>query len=126
MEGRKVLLIDDSELSLQVATDALTSDGFEVRAATQLAEFDRLLEGWQPDIILTDVNMPELSGAQLCKAIKARFKTHSVPVVLFSSLSESELERLARDCGADAYLSKSGGVDRLADELNNLCEAILW
>src|SRR5205085_2762298 len=83
--------------------DALARDGFEVRAANRLGEFDRLLEGWRPDVVLTDVNMPELSGAQLCRELKARFKSHSVPVVLLSSLSDAELERVARDCGADAY-----------------------
>ncbi len=122
----RVLLLDDSEISLEVASDILTEEGFEVRATTSLQGFDNLLEDWSPQVILTDVNMPGMTGNELCRHLKRRYETAHVPVVLCSSLPRDELERLARDCEADGFVTKSNDLDGLAEELRALCETMLW
>lgn len=122
----KVLLIDDSEVSVHMVQAVLERAGFDVRGATGLDDFDRLLRGWCPDLILTDVQMPGVTGVQLCRLLKRRYETAHVPVVLFSSLDPSALAVLARQCEADAYLCKVDGLARLPDELAMLVESILW
>ncbi|HJZ87335.1 MAG TPA: response regulator [Polyangia bacterium] len=123
--GRKILLIDDSALSRQVAQAALEEAGFDVREVATIKEFDRILLGWAPDMILTDVDMPEMTGGELCRFYKSRLPKF-VPVILFSSLSEEELAPLARACGADGFLSKRQGLQRLAQQIEELWESILW
>lgn len=122
----RVLLIDDSEISLHFALAVLSKAGYDARGSTQLDDFTAELRGWQPNVILTDVNMPGVDGVQLCRMLKARYETAHVPVVLFSSLPPEQLETLARECEADGYLSKVNGLDRLAEELELLCGSILW
>lgn len=118
--------MDDSELALMVEQHHLVSAGFDVRTAMSLSEFDSVLSDWEPDIILTDVDMPEISGDVLCRMLKKRVETKHAPVVLFSGLPDSTLARLAEEVGADGYVSKENGLDNLVDKLNSLCEAILW
>jgi len=122
----KILLIDDSEISLHFAEAALVRDGFEVRSTTSLDEFDTVVADWSPNLVLTDVNMPGMPGDELCKELKNRYETSAIPVVLFSSLDEAELAELARTCAADGYLCKRDGLDRLGAELRELCESLAW
>jgi two-component system, NtrC family, response regulator AtoC len=122
--ARRILLVDDSRLTLELERDWLTREGYEVRAASTLADFDAVLRGWAPDVVLTDVKMPEVEGPELCKIIKRRFEV--VPVILFSTLPELELAPLAEHCGADGYLSKSQGLGGLSKALHAVCEQVLW
>src|SRR5262249_10192405 len=113
----KVLLIDDSEISLHFVAGALAKAGFDVRTSMDVHEFSETLGAWRPDVILTDVSMPGITGVELCRVLKASYETAHVPVVLFSGLSHEELEVLARECEADGFLSKANGLERLPEEL---------
>jgi CheY-like chemotaxis protein len=124
--GRRVLVLDDNPLILAMAATQIEEAGFEVRTAATLAEFRATTGSWHPEIVLTDIRMPELSGHELCRALKSNHPTAAIPVVLFSGLPEDELARLARECGADGYLHKRDGLEGLAATLNELCESILW
>lgn len=123
---RKVLLIDDSEVSLHFTAGVLQRAGYEVRSSTDVYEVGGVLGGWRPDVILTDVNMPNVSGVELCRMLKSSYETAHVPVVLFSALSAAELEVLARECEADGFLSKANGLDQLPRELAFLIETALF
>ncbi len=116
----KVVLIDDSEVSLLVAETLLLTDGYDVRTAVNLAEFDEAIRDFRPDIILTDVEMPELSGTELCKRIKADPQTAHVPVVLYSAKPPHELAALAAECGADGHVCKANRHEDLPRQLAEL------
>jgi CheY-like chemotaxis protein len=122
---RKILLVDDSELTLLLEAETLTASGYEVRTAASVVEVDQILAAWAPDIILTDVKMPDMDGGDLCRFIK-RQVTRLVPIILFSNLRDDELAVLAGRCGADGYLSKSHGLDSLAQQVEELCDSIVW
>jgi CheY-like chemotaxis protein len=122
----RVLLIDDSELASEVARTVLESTGFEVRSARTLGEFNVVLTTWHPHIVLADVNMPGVSGPELCLWIKRRIDTHGVPVVLYSDMPEAALGKLADESGADAYVSKQKGLEHVSAKLSELCEQIVW
>jgi CheY-like chemotaxis protein len=125
-DRRKLLLIDDSELSLAVETVLLAEAGFEVRAVTSLRAFLNALIDWKPHMIVTDLYMPEMSGAELCTWLRQQVSTARIPIVLCSSASEAELEEVARTVGADGYLSKAAGLDALPQRLAALCDEIIW
>lgn len=126
MTGRKVLLIDDSEISLHFASQVLIRAGYDVKTSTEVHEFRTALGDWRPDLILTDVSMPGMSGVELCRLLKSSYDTAHVPVVLFSAMSNEELEGLARECEADGFLSKVNGLDRLPQELAALIDTALF
>jgi CheY-like chemotaxis protein len=122
----KVLLIDDSEISLHFVAGVLLRAGYDVRTADDVDKLEGVLGDWRPDVILTDVNMPGISGIELCRMLKSNYETAHVPVVLFSAVPQHELEGMARDCEADGCLSKTSGLDRLPKELQLLIETALF
>ncbi len=123
---RKILLIDDNEVSLHFVASTLREAGYDIRTATVVDGFDKLVSSWAPDAVLTDVKMPVMSGVELCQQLKSSYETAHVPVILFSSHEEDELAQMARTCEADGYLSKVNGLDRLTEELDALMQSILW
>jgi CheY-like chemotaxis protein len=122
----KVLLIDDSEISLHFTSRVLDRAGYDVRTTDDVQQIGVVLGGWRPDVILTDVEMPGVSGVELCRMLKSSYETAHVPVVLFSAVPALELEGLARDCEADGFLSKVNGLERLPAELARLIESTLF
>jgi CheY-like chemotaxis protein len=125
-EKRKILLIDDSEITLALEKSVLESRGYDVRATSTLMEFEKTLQAWKPHLILTDIHMPEATGADICRTLKNEYGTQDIPIVLFSSLPDDELSRLAEQVGADGYLSKANGLDAMGEKIDELVESIIW
>ena len=123
---RKILLIDDSEIALHFTSRALGKAGYEVRTTADVNDLHSVLGGWCPDVILTDVDMPGLTGLELCRMLKSSYETAHVPVVLFSALPSHELETVARECEADGFLSKANGLEQLPHALEQLIETALF
>ena len=126
MPKKKILLLDDSEITLEMERAVLEERGYEVAVATNLIEFQALLDGFQPEIILTDLVMPDVSGKDIVRVLKQDFHTERIPIVLFSSIPDEELAEIAEQAGADGYLSKSHGIERLGDMVDELVDSIIW
>lgn len=125
-EKRKILLIDDSEITLAMEKAVLEARGYEVVATSTLLEFEKTLQTWRPHLILTDIHMPEATGADICRTLKNGMGTADIPIVLFSSLNDEELSKLAEQAGADGYLSKANGLEAMGDKIDELVESIIW
>ncbi|MDX2092972.1 MAG: response regulator [Kofleriaceae bacterium] len=123
---RKLLLIDDSEIILAAEQAVLMASGFEVRAVSSLRSFMNALVDWQPHLIVTDLNMPEMHGDQLCRWLRQQVQTSRIPIVICSSEPLAKLEEVAREVGADGYVSKDDGLYALPQRLHELCDEILW
>ncbi len=126
METKRILLIDDSEITLQLEKAVLEQRGYQVEATSTLVEFERLLRDFKPDLILTDIHMPEARGTDICRTLKNEYQTQDIPIVLFSSLNDDELAELAQQVGADGYLSKAHGLDALGEKVDELVGSIIW
>ena len=126
VDSRRLLLIDDSEIALAYAESVLTDVGFEVRAVSSLQAFETVLASFKPHLIVTDLYMPEMSGAELCQWLRRQVATARIPIVICSSAPDEELSLVARQVGADAYVSKITGIDALPGRLTTLCDEILW
>jgi CheY-like chemotaxis protein len=126
VEKKKILLIDDSEITLAMEKAVLESRGYDVKATSTLMEFEKTLQAWKPDLILTDIHMPEAKGTDICRTLKNEYGTQDIPIVLFSSLPDGELSALAEQVGADGYLSKANGLEALGEKVDELVQAILW
>ena len=91
-----------------------------------MLEFQAELDQFQPEVILTDLMMPDISGKDIVRVLKQDFHTERIPIVLFSSKPDEELAEIAEQAGADGYLSKSHGIDRLGDMVDELVDSIIW
>jgi DNA-binding response OmpR family regulator len=116
-----VLLIDDSRFARTANTRALTRSGFEVvttedgQAAVEVARKNR------PDVILLDLMLPNVTGVEVLRRLKADSQTHSIPIIVVSSLSQKNKSALLRYGAAD-MLEKTD--DLLRNDSAALVEAV--
>lgn len=114
----RVLLIDDSELTLELMQSRLSSVGFDVRIAVAIGEVRSIVTHWSPNMIVADIKRPDIAGDELCARLKATAK--GVLVILCSSMPDAELKELARAARADGYVSKAGGIETFVAGLRAL------
>jgi two-component system KDP operon response regulator KdpE len=88
----------------------LNSRGYDVRAAADgLSGFETFMD-WKPDLVITDLAMPELDGLELCRRVRA---ISPVPIIVLSAKGEEKTKVEALDIGADDYVTKPFGIDEL-------------
>jgi CheY-like chemotaxis protein len=125
-EKKRILLLDDSTITLEMEKAVLEDRGYKVAIASNLLEFQTQLDQFQPEIILTDLMMPDISGKDIVRVLKQDFHTEKIPIILFSSKTDDELQEIAEQAGADGFLSKSHGIDKLGDMVDEMVDSILW
>ena len=125
-EKKRILLLDDSTITLEMEKAVLEDRGYKVAIASNLVEFQAQLAQFQPEIILTDLMMPDISGKDIVRVLKQDFHTEKIPIILFSSKNDDELQEIAEQAGADGFLSKSHGIDKLGDMVDEMVDSILW
>jgi signal transduction histidine kinase len=104
-DGGEVLVVEDNGDMRQLLRDILIRE-FSVRTARDGREGLAMAREKNPDLILTDVMMPEMSGTQLCRAVKNDPSMRSIPVVLLTSKAERDMKIQALELGADDYVTK--------------------
>jgi CheY-like chemotaxis protein len=125
-EKKRILLLDDSTITLEMEKAVLEERGYRVAVASNLLEFQQQLDRFQPEIILTDLMMPDISGKDIVRVLKQDFHTEKIPIILFSSKPDDELSEIAEQAGADGFLSKSHGIEKLGDMVDEMVDSILW
>jgi len=121
----KVLLVEDSKFLRMANERALFKAGYEVLTAADGEKALQVAIAKLPDIILLDLMLPKLSGPDVLKALKANPATMHIPVIVLSSLSNKNEEKLLED-GAAAYFEKSSlQLDKNSDHLAAAVEAVL-
>ena len=104
---KRIVVIDDCRVTLAIVSDMLVEAGFQVCTAEDSLYSNHLIySSSPPDLILLDVMMPHMSGDKKLRRLREREKSRSIPVVLISSKTESELSTIAASAGADGYLTK--------------------
>jgi PleD family two-component response regulator len=115
MAGKRVIVVDDSEVVLLMSSAALQSAGYEVRTLMRWEDLDGTLKDFRPDLILFDVNMPEMYGDFALMFFKEERNITDIPILLYSDIDVGELEQRAKDCGANGFVSKTWGVERMVE-----------
>jgi DNA-binding response OmpR family regulator len=117
----KILLIDDSPLILAVTQAALQNEGYEVATAMTLDVFEAERKRMVPDLIIVDIQMPEIFGDDLASTLRGAYAERA-PIVFLSSLDEAELEERARDAEARAWITKRAGMPALIAKVREIFE----
>ena len=116
---KRILVVDDSPMMLELAHDALEEAGFQSFATSDLGEMGRLLETEAPDLILLDVQMPEAYGDDVANVLRG-LRNVTVPVLLFSILDEAELAERAKAAEVDGYIYKGAGLAEMVRRVKAL------
>jgi two-component system KDP operon response regulator KdpE len=105
-----ILVVDDEPQITRVLKTTLSSQGYAVRTASDGDEAAQLLKEWTPDLVITDLRMPNMGGLELCRHIRAKSR---IPIIVLSVKGEERIKVEALDAGADDYVTKPFGVHEL-------------
>ncbi|MGC2695527.1 MAG: response regulator transcription factor [Candidatus Angelobacter sp.] len=109
-ERSRILVVDDETQITRVLKTTLQSQGYEVKTAADGATALNLAMDWIPDLIVTDLFMPGMTGIELCRLVRERSQ---VPIILLSVREEEKSKVEALDAGADDYVAKPFSVNEL-------------
>jgi two-component system cell cycle response regulator DivK len=116
-----VLIVDDNEKNLKLARDVLRAGGLRTLEATSGADGIAIAERHLPDVILMDLGLPDMDGADAARKLGNGVRTAHIPVVaLSSSRLEGVGDRLA-DAGFAGYLEKPFRVSEFPDQVRSYC-----
>lgn len=120
----KILLVEDSKPIRRENESTLHRAGYQVICAEDGESALQMAREQRPDLILLDMILPKMSGPEVLKHLKSEPSTAEIPVVVLSSLSEKNRQRLL-EAGAEEYLEKNAlmpmrGVNLLPKELENV------
>ena len=109
-EHKKVLIVDDEPQITRVLRHSLTAHRYDVRTAADGMSGLETFHDWHPDLIITDLQMPEMDGIEFCGEIR---KVSALPIIVLSVRGEEKTKVQALDAGADDYITKPFGIDEL-------------
>lgn len=116
-ERVRLLLIDESEMTLELMQERLVAEGADVRIAVALGEVDSIVANWCPNMVVANVKRADLAGDALCARLKHAVGSQELRILLCSTLPDAELRLLAMAAGADGFVSKSRGLDSFVREV---------
>jgi CheY-like chemotaxis protein len=102
---RRIMLVDDNRTNLMIGKMALSED-YTVLTVVSAMKMLETLEWFNPELILLDVEMPEMNGFEAIKILKSRPETRDIPVIFITASEESEQEREGLRLGAVDYIIK--------------------
>jgi len=109
-ERSRILVVDDEPQITRVLKTTLQAQGYEVKTAADGEAALNLSMDWIPDLIVTDLSMPLMSGIELCRLVRERSQ---VPIIVLSVREEERNKIAALDAGADDYVTKPFSVNEL-------------
>lgn len=103
----KIAIIEDDAVISQMYRMKFEADGFEVQLANNGKRGVAMVEAFSPDLILMDLQMPEMSGAEALAAIRKNDWGKDIPVIILTNLGQEESPKEIRDLGIHSYIVKA-------------------
>jgi len=103
---KKVLIVEDNELNMKLFADLLEAHGYETRQTREGLKAIGIARNFHPDLILMDIQLPEVSGLEVTKWIKDDKTLADIPVVAVTAFAMKGDEKRIRDGGCEAYIAK--------------------
>ena len=118
--ARRILIIDDDQTFLNLVSEVLNSAGFTPLQATNALDGLKQLDAQSPELVILDINMPQLDGMQTCRLIRSKEKFRSLPILMLTGRGDIKDMIEARKVGADDYLVKPFNSELLLQKLERL------
>ncbi len=110
MTPKRILVIDDEFQITRVLKRSLGAHRYDVRTASDGESGLDLVRDFRPDLVITDLSMPEMSGLEVCREIR---KNSQIPIIVLSVKGGEQIKVEALDAGADDYVTKPFGMNEL-------------
>ena len=114
---KRIAVVEDEVYMREELCNMLPKDGYLAEAITEFEDAARLLAALRPDLVILDLNLPEISGFQICQELKNK---NAIPVLVLTSRDQVKDELQAFHLGADEYLTKPCRKDRLLARVSNI------
>lgn len=121
MKTPRVLVIDDNDMNIQLATFILKRAGIDVESAASGTSGLQKIADFAPDLVLMDIQMPDMDGLALTRRLKSAASTRHIVVVAFTAYAMKGDEGKMRQAGCDGYIAKPIDVKTLADQVRAYC-----
>ena len=122
MTGERVLVVEDNEKSMKLFRDVLDASGYRTLEATTGSEAVAMVSEHTPDLVLMDIQLPDLDGVQALHRLRADPRTATIPIVaLTAQAMQGDRERFLR-AGFDGYVSKPVNVRDLIETVREHCD----
>jgi two-component system, OmpR family, KDP operon response regulator KdpE len=109
-QKQRILIADDEPQITRVLRTGLTTRGYEVRVAADGESALDTFNDWHPDLVVTDLSMPNMDGLELCRRLRL---ISQIPIIVLSVRGEEKTKVEALDAGADDYVTKPFGIEEL-------------
>lgn len=116
----KILIVEDNALNIKLFCDLLAAHGHEPEAVTDSRTALDAARAFEPDLVITDIQLPHVTGLQLIEMIRADEKLAEVPIMAVTAYSARGDEERIRSAGAQAYVSKPISVAKFAQTVDRL------
>ena len=107
---RRIMVVDDEPQITRVLRTSLSSQGYDIRVANDGETALEIMKDWVPDLVITDLSMPNMDGLELCRRLRSVSQT---PIIVLSVRGEERMKVKALDAGADDYVTKPFGIEEL-------------
>src|ERR1051325_1585192 len=108
--SKTILIVEDNELNMTLWNDVLEAQGYALLKTALGIEGVRIARERLPDLILLDIRLPDISGFEVARSLKADEATQSIPVIALTAFAQAEHQREALASGCDGYISKPVNV----------------
>ena len=119
---KKVLIVEDNELNMKLFHDLLEAQGYEILETREGLQALSLAREHRPDLILMDIQLPEISGLEVTKWLKEDEELAPIPVVAVTAFAMKGDEERIREGGCEAYISKPISVAHFLDTIKKLLD----
>jgi len=109
-DKKRILVVDDEPRITLVLRSGLSKHGYDIRVAAEGESALELFNAWSPDVVITDLSMPNMTGLELCRRLR---ETSKVPIIVLSVKEDESVKIEALDAGADDYVTKPFGIGEL-------------
>ena len=120
--AKRVLIVEDNELNMKLFHDLLEAQGYETLQTREGLQALALAREHRPDLILMDIQLPEISGLEVTKWLKEDDELSSIPVVAVTAFAMKGDEERIREGGCEAYISKPISVAHFLDTVRRFLE----
>ena len=103
---KRILIVEDNELNMKLLNDVLEAYGYDIVKTGSGAAVLDLARTHRPDLVLMDIQLPDMSGLEAVRQLKSDGQTQSIPVIAVTAFAMSGDERKALDSGCDGYIAK--------------------
>ncbi len=119
---RTVLIVEDNELNMRLFSDLLESSGYQTLKCTDGAKAVGLALEHAPNLIVMDIQLPEVSGLDITRWLKDDERTQGIPILAVTAFAMRTDELLVREAGCEAYLSKPIQIRSFLSTVDSLVE----